>query len=166
MSSRDYKKIISDKLKEALKERLFKKRGQVFSYSNGDLTYYIEIQNSQSSTTDVLKVTVNIEIASALISNLDDTSLPIKHQRHYTHRIGDYLDDRQDKWWIVSSHRSAEIAADEIVSIINNKVLPNFESLTTTKDLAGLWKKGGYIGITEGQRKHYLSLLEKAITKK
>ena len=161
MSSKDYKKIITNKLNEALKERQFKKRGQVFSYSNGDLTYYVGIQSSQSSTADVLKVTVNTEIASALITKLDDTSLPIEHQRHYTRRIGSYLHDQQDKWWTVDSPRSAEIAANEIIDIVNNKVIPNFEALETTNDLARLWKDGGYIGITEGQRKHYLNLLER-----
>jgi hypothetical protein len=163
MSSKDYKKIISDKLDKALKERQFKKRGQIFFYSNGDLTYYIGIQSSQNSTTDVLEVTVNTEIASALISKLDDTSLSTEHQRHYTRRIGDYLDYQQDKWWTVNSHLLAEMAAKEIVSIITNKVFPNFEALRTTNDLAGLWKNGGYIGITEGQRKRFLSLLEKPI---
>jgi hypothetical protein len=162
MTSKDYKKIISDRLNDALKQRQFKKRGQVFTYSNGDLTYYIGIQSSQSSTSDILKVTVNTEIASALISRLDDTSLAIEHQRHYTRRIGSYLDDQQDKWWTVDSLHSAGIAANEIVSIINNKVIPTFETLGATTDLAGLWTKGGYIGITEGQRKRYLSLLEEA----
>lgn len=162
MISKDYKKIILDNLRAVLKEQQFKKRGPVFSYSNGDLTYYIGIQSSQSSTADVLKVTVNTEIASALISKLDDTSLPIEHQRHYTRRIGSYLHDQQDKWWTVDSQQSAEIAASEIVTIIKEKVIPNFEALETTNDLARLWKNGGYNGITEGQRKHFLSLVEKA----
>ena len=163
MSSKDYKKIITDKLNEALKERKFKKRGHFFSYSNGDLTYYLGIQSSQSSTTDVLKLTVNTEIASALIAKLDDLSLPIEHQRHYTRRIGSYLHDQPDKWWTVDSHHSAEIAANEIINIVSSKVIPNFEALGTTNDLARLWNDGGYIGITEGQRKHYLSLIEKGI---
>ncbi|RYE43398.1 MAG: DUF4304 domain-containing protein, partial [Sphingobacteriales bacterium] len=88
MNSKDYNKIILDKLNEVLKHRCFKKKGQVFTYSNGDLTYYIGIQNRQSTMSDVLKVTVNTEIASVLISRYDDTSLPIEQQRHYTRRIG------------------------------------------------------------------------------
>ncbi|MCG7754319.1 DUF4304 domain-containing protein [Flavihumibacter cheonanensis] len=162
MTSKDYRKIISDNLSAVLKERQFKKRGPVFSYSNGDLTYFIGIQSSRSSTADVLKVTVNTEITSSLILKLNDTSLPIENQRHYTRRIGSYLNDQQDKWWIVDSQQSAEITARDIIAIIKDKVLPNFEALGTTNDLARLWKNGGYIGITEGQRKHFLTLLEKA----
>ncbi len=160
MSSKDYKKIIVDKLTSVLKERHFKKKGNVFSSSNGDLTYFIGLQSSQSSTTDILKLTVNTEIASGLISRLDDSSLPVEHQRHYNRRIGNYLENNQDKWWTVDSYKSAEQVASEIAEIIIEKVIPNFNVLKNTKDLAALWRNGGWLGITEGQRKHYLSLLE------
>lgn len=162
MNSKDYRKIISDKLNNLLKERQFKKKGSLFSFSNGDLIYFIEIQSSESSTSDVLRVTVNTEIASALISKLDDISLPVEQQRHYSRRIGTYLDDKQDKWWTVDSLNSAEIAANEIVGIINDKVIPDFNVLRTTNDLASLWKNGVYIGITEKQKRNYLHLLENA----
>jgi hypothetical protein len=160
MNSKDYKKVIIDKLTSDLKERHFKKKGNVFSLSNGDLTYFIGLQSSQSSTADFLKLTVNTEIASAIISKLDDIGLPIEHQRHYNRRIGAYLDDKQDKWWTVQSIDSAEKAASEISSIVREKVLPNFDTLKSTSDLAALWRNGGWIGITEGQRKHFLSLLD------
>jgi hypothetical protein len=160
MNSKEYKKIIIDRLTSELKERHFKKKGNVFSYSNGDLTYFIGIQSSQSSTADVLKLTVNTEIASGLISQFDDTSLPIEHQRHYNRRIGTYLENNQDKWWTVDSQKSAEQAASDIERIIIEKVIPNFNILKSTNDLAALWRNGGWLGITEGQRKHYLSLLE------
>ena len=160
MSSKDDKKIILDKLSVRLKELHFKKKGNIFSFSNGDLTYFIGVQSSQSSTSNVLKLTINTEIASALISKLDDISLPIEHQRHYNRRIGNYLDDKQDKWWIVDSKDSAEQAANEISDIIIEKVVPNFNVLKSTNDLATLWRNGGWIGITEGQRKYYLTLLE------
>jgi hypothetical protein len=160
MNSKDYKKIIIDKLAEALKGRQFKKKGNVFSFSNGGLTYFIGLQSSQSSTADILKLTVNTEIASALISKLNEVSIPIKHQRHYSRRIGEYLEENQDKWWTINSVASAELAAKEILDIIGSKVIPNFEVLRTTNDLATVWRSGGYIGITEGQRKRYLSLLD------
>jgi len=160
MNSKDYKKVIVDKLKIELQQRHFKKKGNVFSYSNGELTYFIGVQTSQSSTADVLKLTLNTEIASELISQLDDTSLPIEHQRHYNRRIGNYLENNQDKWWTVDSQKSAEQAANDIAGIITEKVITNFDDLKSTDDLAKLWRSGGWLGITEGQRKHYLSLLE------
>jgi hypothetical protein len=160
LTSKDYKKVILDKLTSVLKERHFKKKGNVFSYSNGDLTYFIGLQSSQSSTVDVLKLTVNTEISSSIISKLDDISLPIQHQRHYNRRIGSYLEGKQDKWWSVDSQKSAEQAANDIAEIITEKVIPNFNNLKTTNHLVTLWRDGGWIGISEGQRKYYLSLLE------
>lgn len=160
MNSKDYKKIILDKISEKLKVLNFKKKGSVFNFSNGDLTYFIVVQSSQSSTSDVLKLTINTEIASALISKLDDISLPIEYQRHYNRRIGNYLEDNQDKWWTIDSQNSAERSANEIAEIITEKVIPNFNTLKSTNDLATLWRNGGWLGITEGQRKNYLSLLE------
>ena len=160
MNSKEYKKIIIDKLTSELKKRNFKKKGNIFSFSNVDLIYFIGVQSSQSSTSDVLKLTVNMEIASKLISQLDDTSLPIEHQRHYNRRIGNYLEGNQDKWWIVDSKESAEQAASDITEIITETVIPNFNKLKSTNDLVALWRNGGCLGITEGQRKHYLSLLE------
>ena len=65
--------------------------------SNPELTYYIELQSSRSSTADIFIVTVNTGITSTLITKLDDISLSAEHQRHYTRRIGAYLDDTQDK---------------------------------------------------------------------
>lgn len=162
MNAKEYRKIIIDKLTSELKKRHFKKKGNVFSFSNGDLTYFIGVQSSLSSTSDLLKLTVNTEIASAIISKLDDISLPIKHQRHYNRRIGAYLEGNQDKWWSVDSQKSAEQAAYDIVEIITENVIPNFNNLKSTNDLVALWRNGGWIGISEGQRKYYLSLLENA----
>src|SRR5687768_5416589 len=124
MNSKVFKKIIIDKLSAYLKMKQFKKKGNIFSLSNGDLTYFIGLQSSQSSTANKLEVTVNTEIASIIISNLDETSLAIEHHRHYTRRIGSYLNNEQDSWWTVDSNDLAERAADEIIDIIQEKVIP------------------------------------------
>ena len=160
MNSKEFKKIITGRLAHELKKRDFKKKGNVFFFTNGDLTYFIGVQSSQNSTADVLKLTLNTEIASGLISKLDNnTSLPVEHQRHYNRRIGNYLEDNQDKWWTIDSLESAQYAANEITEIIAEKVMPNFNNLKSTNDLVALWKNGGWMGITDGRRRYYLSLL-------
>lgn len=160
MTSKDFKKIIIERLKEVLKPIGFKKNGSTFSFTNGDLTYFINIQSSQSSTATILKVTVNIEIYSSIIYKLQDTSLPEKWSRHYTQRIGAMFDTHQDKWWTIENGKEATEAANEIADITNNRVLPTFDKLKTTNDLADLWRQSKYTGLTENQRKEYLSLLD------
>jgi hypothetical protein len=160
MTSKDFKKIIIDKLTEILKPKGFKKSGSTFFSSNGDLTYFINIQSSQSSTATMLKVTVNIEIYSSIVYKLQDTSLPEKWSRHFSERIGFLLDNPHDKWWIIENDKKAVDAANEIADIINNKVLPIFDKLKTTNDLAALWRQNKCPGLTELQRKEYLNLLD------
>jgi len=160
MTSKDFKKIIIDRLTEILKPNKFKKSGSTFSFSNGDLTYFLNIQSSQSSTATLLKVTVNVEIYSSTVYKLQDTSLPEKWSRHFTERIGFFLDNSQDKWWIIENEKEAAKAANEISDTIDNKVLPTFDKLKTTNDLAALWRQNKCPGLTEHQRKEYLSLLD------
>jgi hypothetical protein len=160
MTSKDFKKIIIDKLTEILKPNGFKKTGSTFSYSNGDLTYFVNIQSSQSSTASTLKLTVNIEIYSSTVYKLQDTSLPEKWSRHYTQRIGSMFDNPQDKWWTVENEKEANDAATEIADITSNRVLPTLDKLKTTNDLAVLWRQNKCPGLTEHQRKEYLSLLD------
>lgn len=128
--------------------------------TKNDLNYYIGLQNSQSSTTSVFKITINTEVASAAISKIDEISIPIQHQCHYTRRIGAYLSPPSDIWWTINNTESAELLASETISLLKKLVLPTFDSLKITEDIISLWlSKNGYLGITEGQRKHYLNLL-------
>jgi hypothetical protein len=162
MITSDFKKNILDKLNAILKPRRFKKNQNIFSYSNKDLTYYICVQNTIDSTHDVMKTTVNIEIASSKLSYLDDLSIPGYLHRHFIKNIGDYSTQRQSKWWTISNEDSALRAENEIEELITSKVLPEIDSLKTTNDLAGLWQKQISPGLTAHQSQEYLSLLRVA----
>lgn len=153
------KKSIANKLNDTLKPKGFKKSGDTFSFSNSDLTYFINIQSSKDTTLAKLKLTLNIEIYSSLVYKLQDTSLTERLSRHFVQRIGFILDNPHDKWWIIESSKEANDAANEIADIANNKVLPIFDKLKTTNDLAILWRQNEGPGLTEHQRKEYLGLL-------
>jgi hypothetical protein len=160
MTSKDYKKIITDKIKEVLQPRHFKKIGNNFKFSNGDLTYYVGLQSSTSSTGSFLKATINIGIGSELLYRLEEKYITSHLQGHFSKRIGDYLDELHDNWWTIDSAEAATSAGSEIAEIINDKVLREFDSIKTTKDLIRYWKQGNYAGLTDYQLKEYLSLLE------
>jgi len=162
MIASDFKKNILDKLNTILKPRRFKKNQNIFSYSNKDLTYYICVQNTVDSTDDVMKTTVNIEIASSKLSYLDDMSIPGYLHRHFIKNIGDYSASQQSKWWTITNEESALSAEKEIEELITNEVLPEIDSLKTTNDLAGLWQKQITPGLTQYQSQEYLSMLRVA----
>ena len=107
-----------------------------------------------------MKLTLNIEIASTPLFKLGDTPLPKKDCRHFVKRIGNYFDKSQDKWWTIANSHEAGVAADEIARILETKVLPELARLQTTNDLADLWRQNQCPGLTEKQRKEFLSLLE------
>ena len=159
MTSKDFKRIILHKLTDILKPKQFRKAGNTFQYSNGELVYFINLQISQSSSADILRVTVNIEIASFSLSKLEDTSIPEKDRRHFINRIGNYLDHSHDKWWTIQNINEANASAEQIAEIIVSKILPEFNRIRTTNDLADLWRKHISPGLTEKQRKEYLSLI-------
>jgi len=162
MTSKDFKKIITQKIKEVLNPRHFKKTGNNFSLSNGDLTYNIGLQSSTSSTATILKVTVNIEIGSTLLWKLEEKHITSHLQGHFFKRIGNYLDHSNDKWWMIDNEECANSAADEIAKLINDKVLGEFDKIRTTQDLVSYWKQGNYAGLTDYQLKEYLTLLNNA----
>lgn len=160
MASKEYKKIILDKLHERLKPRGFKKSGANFTKTTDDMTYFLNLQSSRDSTATTLKTSVNLEIASLTIAKLEDDILPMKYRRHWTERIGFFLDKPFDKWWIIDNQEEAEEASKEIVDIVENKVLVEFDRLRTTVDLINLWKDDKCPGLTEKQRLKYLQLTD------
>lgn len=160
MTSKEYKKRILDKLHELLKPIGFKKSGTTFIKATPDMTYFINVQSSRDSTVDTLKTTINLEIASLTIANNEDTSLPMKYRRHWTERIGFFLDEPFDKWWIIDNEYEAEKSGNEIIGIIEKRVLVEFERLKTTRDLVELWRSDRCLGLTEKQRQSYLKLAD------
>ena len=160
-TNQELKKIVLDTLYIFLKPKQFKKIGSSFLSTKAEMKYFINLQRSQSSTAGSLKFTINIEILSSSLFKLEDTSISEKDYRHFVRRIGFYIDPPHDKWWIIQNIDEANASAEEIIEIISNKVLPEFNKLKTTNDLAEMWRQNICTGITEKQRREYLSLIDK-----
>ncbi|NHA08020.1 DUF4304 domain-containing protein [Mucilaginibacter sp. HC2] len=158
--SKEFKKIITDQLTFILKPLEFRRKGNIFSCITPDLTYYIGLQSSQSSSASRLKITLNIEIFSSKLYKFDDERLPPEHTRHYHKRIGSFMDQHHDKWWMVDSEKDAVLAADEISALVANKVIPEFEKLKSTDDLHQMLKDGKPMGLTQEQTNYYLANLK------
>jgi hypothetical protein len=162
MTSPDYKKIILQRVDALLKPRHFKKSGQSFKYCNGDLTYYIGLQSSKYSTSKILTVTFNTGIASELLYKLQGKVITSHLRGHYLKRIGDYLEQPKDKWWIIDSEDLAYNAAEEIATIISKKVVPEFDTITKTDDLINIWMNLVLKDLINIEIQQYLVLLSKA----
>lgn len=159
LTAKDHKKRLTDEVFAILKEKGFKRTGMNFSLKQNDLMYFIQIQSSQSSTETVCKLTVNIGIASLKLCELTDIEKPNYLNSHWIKRIGYFLDQPTDKWWIMDNSTSADNASKEIADLLASRVLPNIFSFKTTSDLEDFWLKGNYQGLTEKRQEHYLKLL-------
>jgi hypothetical protein len=162
MASKEFKKIILDNLRELLKPRGFKKSGSNCTKVTTDLTYFVNVQSSSASTAEIFKATLNLEIASLTIAKIEDSWIPFRHTRHWRARIGFFLDNPFDKWWIIGNEYEAEEASKEIVDIMEKKVLVEFDRLKTAEDLVNLWRNDKCPGLTDKQRLHYLKLVDTA----
>ena len=158
-NSKGYKKKIVDNLNELLKHAGYKRNGNVYSHVTGDITHFISLQSSMTSTASVLKITVNVEISSARLADFRDERMPSSADRHYHQRIGQFMNERPDKWWVIGNLQEADQAAGEIALIISEKILPYLNTFKSTDDLIKLWQKGISHGVTDAQRRHYLKLL-------
>ncbi|GAB4093025.1 hypothetical protein GCM10028786_19520 [Flaviaesturariibacter terrae] len=145
-------------MSEILKPHGFRRSGNNFIYSNGDLTYYVNLQSSMSSTSSLLKITVNIGLFSSLVYKLEDTSILEKDQRHYERRIGEYMVPPRDHWWTITNESELKAAASEIANILAGSVLPELLGIATSADLVALWRGGTAPGLTEKKRLEYLDL--------
>lgn len=162
MSTKELKKTIITGLADILKPLGYKRAGNIFSKTTDDLVYSIGLQSSFSSTADILKFTLNINIISKKLYELSDTVMPLNAQEHYRRRIGYYIQPGGDKWWVVNNHYTTGLAVREIKTIIVEKVIPDFEQLKSISDIYCLWKQGKGTGITAGAMKYFMQLLEQA----
>lgn len=159
MQSPDFKKHLLTLMSDMLKQKGFKRSGSNFAHSNGDLTYYVNLQSSRSSTSSCLRVTINIEIFSSFIYEIEDTSLPARHSRHFSCRVGFYLEPPQDLWWEIADGDTLSTAEGEISRMLTDYVLPEFASIPTSQHLIDMWRQGKAPGLTEKKRLDYLRMI-------
>ena len=160
--NKEFTEFIAGRLHALLSQFGFKKSGKQFTQTINDLTKIIKIQSSRASTSDILIFTINIEIRSAFLYSLQDTSLKEKQVVHYFKRIGDYLEPKTDMWWKVVDNKSLLDANGEMNDLIKNKVISELSQINTIYDLKMLWQKNISPGLTEHLRKEYINLLEAA----
>ncbi len=160
MNHDNFKKTILGRMHTLLKPLGFRKYGNSFSVTRGDALLFIQLQSSTRTTHDTLTVTVNLGIISIPLSKKQGfRTHPNILDSHWKERIGRFLPEPQDKWWIVRTMAEAVTAGDEIVAILQASGLPTMNSLASTQQLRELWETGHCPGLTDFQRRRYLALL-------
>lgn len=136
------KELISLYIAPLLKRLGFKKKGSTWNMSRDGFTFVFDIQSKKGSKGDDDSFTINLGVfVDELWRILWDKDAPafVKEEQCYPRfRLGYLLSGfdqkRRDKWWNVESKDQLEEVAQEIEGLINELVVPTFESLKSVKD--------------------------------
>lgn len=144
----------------------FRKSGERFYRDTCQSRSIIQFQKSRSSTADEILFTANIaQVYFALLDpDYDDVSKITGSDGHIRWRMGDFLEQKHDKWWQIGPETEIKILTKEIVEIITIRVLPRLNEFLTEESILKLWKTGASPGISKMQRDKYVQLLKKRIT--
>ena len=123
---------------------------------------YVDVQKSVSSTSQVIKLTVNLGVFCPQFAVLaGDRPQPMGISScHWWSRLGSIMPHvRQDQWWLVSSEQDACTVADQLVSLIDQFGLPSLEAQAPFMKLAGRWLAGDRSGLTAYLHEQYCQIL-------
>ena len=157
MGLAEWKKLVTVPVAAMLKRRGFRKSGLIFTAARNDVVLMVGLQSSQSSTKDQLKITCNLGI---WVEQLARWPKPDIWACHWDKRIGHFLPAPTDYWWTCSNDESASQAGQEIATLLEDRALPEMESLASVSALKSLWSAGRSPGLTELQRQRYLTQLK------
>ena len=121
-----------------------KRRTGLYVRSSEEVTQIVQIQSSSSSTSSILKLTVNIGLSSRLLSEALPSSYPptteISCQART--RISSFLGTRHnDIWWTISDEVTANGASSEVSKLLSEFVIPAMNNLETSEAVLRAWKE-------------------------
>ncbi len=138
----------------------FKKQGNTYARSVGDVVHLINLQSSRTSSAAILHCTINLGV---VVPRLESPWLKADIGRtHWSERLG-HLAGQNDRWWTATSSGDAEAAGDEITTLLETVGLRALDDLSSSDALCRLWETGVGPGLTDTQRRRYRDELKKIV---
>jgi hypothetical protein len=147
-----------------LRSRGYIKSGSTFRLRTLDTIFIISLQSSDSSTSTLAKVTVNLGVH---VPALQDPQRPEKNPSassvHWHERIGRLMPEKRDIWWSIHSAEEAASVAPIITRCVEQFGIPALAEVSTVQALKRLWESGCSPGLTEVQRVRHLQALSQVV---
>ena len=156
MSTTEYKRQIHDVVAETLCAVGFRKKGSHFTRELADVIHLVSLQSSVSSTSQSLRVTVNLGV---WVPALEGDVKPDLWSAHWRSRLGHLMPEKRDVWWDVASDDEASRTAFKIVAAVRNFGLPALDALHDRRVLLDLWRTGVSPGLTALQAERLMNRL-------
>lgn len=157
-------KLLLQSIGMFLKEQGFKKNGNNYYYINKSNIGLLNIQKSKDSTQSRIKFTLNVGVFCPSIYKFmykKEQPKPCIDDCHWKSRIGFFLPDNDDYWWIIDSNVDIRSFSKELSCLISTYVVPAIKTHIESESLEKIWMSGISEGITEYQRYVYLTILLK-----
>ena len=157
MPAKDYKRTILDALGEALGEKGFRKKGAHFSRVLADVVHLAWLQSSVSSTSQMLRATVNLGV---WVPALEGDVKPDISSAHWSNRIGHLMPENRDVWWTVEFDDEATQVAGHIATAVRTFGLPALDGFPNRRALLWIfWRTGASPGLTAFQAERLMNRL-------
>lgn len=146
--------FIFDKIADFLKENDFKKRGNHFFKSNGEIGHCVNIQNDKRNNAEEIRFTLNLGIFtySFWLEHEDykcsgvAPSFPKEYECAVRERIGELLPTNEDRWYSITSDTDVMKLWTDIEHDLTDYVMPFFARYNTESDIVPnqcIYRKGG-----------------------
>jgi len=156
MSLTHLKGLVAAPITELLKQREFRKSGLKFYSIRSEATLLVGLQSSVGTTREVLRITCNLAIVLHALGSRDDQDI---WDSHWRKRIGYFMPEPRDHWWVCSTDDTARAAGREMAALLESQALSEMERLASRTAMIALWTSGRSPGLTEYQCAQYLQEL-------
>lgn len=149
MDVQEKRTFIFGKIAEFLKDDDFKKRGNHFFKSNGEIGYCVNIQNDKWNNAMQIRFTLNLGI---WLEHKDfkhtgvAPAFPKEYECAVRERIGSIMPTNEDKWYCITCDTDVMKLWDYIEHDLTNYAIPFFAGYNTTLDGVPnqcIYQKGG-----------------------
>src|ERR1700694_2550010 len=127
MATSGLKATVFDAIGRSLTPLGFRRRGTTFRRELAQVVQLVQVQTSQSSSSAVTKLTVNLAVLAPSLSN-DRFVRPAVEAAHWRQRIGHLMPGHRDLWWSISDKPQAMLAASEIADRLARDGVPGLSA--------------------------------------
>ena len=152
---------VIEALAEVLKPLGYTKRRHTFRRLSDGNSAVIEVQRSVKNDKITIKFTINIGVVCGrLLEEWEPVLIKAGgSSAHLRHRIGYFLSEPHDKWWVLDASTDTSAVSLEISTLLERNVIPYLSQHVSDRDLVALWETGRSPGLTELQRIQHLRTL-------
>lgn len=160
IAEQNFKELL-DGIGRKLKPQGFIKRGNAFRRVASGNSAIIELQRSQSSTSDTIRFTINVGIICGRLLDefQQDVSKAGSMDAHLRKRIGEFLPKPADQWWDLDGTTEANALVTELSPLLDIATRFLLDHADDAQ-LIALWESGQSPGLTDRQRQRVLSELK------